>query len=149
MVRKPLCDPEISSRALPALLTIFTGDWFSFRVQFLKAHAKPQIHCSMKMVSHVKIYSWIGWTPSARTQKNDLPANQKDYGKSGTTYEKLSAKRIQICFDYFCKIHFWLLFQNNFPNYVWTKIVKRESDLPRQTLFCRDLRSFWDGSVWW
>ena len=40
-------------------------------------------------------------------------------------------------------------FQNNFPNNVWTKIDKPESDLPRRTLFSRGLRSFWGASVRW
>ena len=43
-------------------------------------------------------------TASARTRKINLSANQKGYDKSETLYEKLSARRIQICGDYFCVI---------------------------------------------
>ena len=70
-------------------------------------------------------------TPSARTRKINLPANQIGYDKPETMYEKLLAKKIQICGDYFCVIKFLPLFQNNFLHNVRTKIVPAESDLPR------------------
>ena len=34
--------------------------------------------------------------------KNNLPTNQKGYDTFETTAGMLSARRIQICFDYFC-----------------------------------------------
>ena len=59
----------------------------------------------------------LDWTPSRRTQKSNLPANQKGYDNSETTKRKLSARRIQISFDYFCKIHLWpLIFWNK---WIW------------------------------
>ena len=36
--------------------------------------------------------------------------NQKNYDKSRTPYGKLLARRIQVCWVYFCVIHFWPLF---------------------------------------
>ena len=44
----------------------------------------------------------------------------------------------------FCmpRFHLHLFFQNNFLNNVQTKILPAESDLPRQTLLRRGLRSF-------
>ena len=43
--------------------------------------------------------------------KNDLPANQKGYDNSKTTVEKLSARRIQICGDYFVSSIFTSFFK--------------------------------------
>ena len=82
-------------------------------------------------------------------KQNNLPANQKGYDKSETTYEKLLARRIQIYWDYFCVIKISPLFQNNVQNNAQTKIVPAESDSSRQTFLCRGLRSFWGASVWW
>ena len=56
--------------------------------------------------------SKLDWTPKRCKQKTNLPTNQKGYNTFETT-DKLSARRIQICFKYFCKIHFWpLIFWN-------------------------------------
>ena len=60
----------------------------------------------------------LDWTPSRNTRKINCRMNQKGYDNSETTVGKLSARRIQICFDYFCKIHFWSLFLNDFSNIV-------------------------------
>ena len=48
----------------------------------------------------------LDWTSNMSRQKNNLPTNQEGYEKSETTDEKLSARRIQICLVYFCKIYF-------------------------------------------
>ena len=82
------------------------------------------------------------WTPSACTQKINLPANQKGCKKSEATYEKLSARKNQICCDYFCKTYFLPLFQNTFQNNAQTKIGTADFDSPRRTLLCRGLRSY-------
>ena len=58
----------------------------------------------------------LDWTPSRRTQKINLPANQKGYDNSETTIRKLSARRIQICFDYFCLGIILKVILNNFQN---------------------------------
>ena len=92
----------------------------------------------------------LDWTPSTYTQTINLPANRKGCDKSKTTYEKLSARRIQIFFDYFCKIHFFTsFFQITFPNNTRTKIVNADSDSSRRTLLCQGLRSFSDALVRW
>ena len=52
------------------------------------------------------LYIQLDWTSNTSRQKNNLPANQKGYDTFETTVGKLSARRIQICFDYFCKIYF-------------------------------------------
>ena len=43
-------------------------------------------------------------------QKINDRKNQKNCGNSETTIGKLLARRIQICFDYFCKIYFLISF---------------------------------------
>ena len=64
----------------------------------------------------------LDWTSSSRrTRKPNLPANQKGYDKSVTTHEKLSARRIQICGDWFVWSKFHPFFQNHFLNNVRTK----------------------------
>ena len=52
------------------------------------------------------LYIQLDWTSNTSRQKNNLPANQKGYDTFETTVGKLSARRIQICCVYFCKIHF-------------------------------------------
>ena len=77
-------------------------------------------------------YSWIGPPVCRRTRKINLPVNQKGYGKPETTYEKLSARRIQICRVYFCVIHFRLFFKITFKimlkqkytQQIWIRLVK-------------------------
>ena len=46
-----------------------------------------------------------GLDPQYKHMKKHLPANRKGYQKSETTYEKLSARIIQIFRVYFCLIH--------------------------------------------
>ena len=53
--------------------------------------------------------------------KNQLPENRKGYDNFETTVGKLSARRIQICFDYFCKIHFWPPFSKLLSKYCQEK----------------------------
>ena len=90
----------------------------------------------------------LNWTPSRRTQTINPRTNQKGYDKSETTFGKLLARRIQICCVYFCVIHFWPLFQNNFSNDVRTKIgTAVDLDSPRQIFLSRGLRFFWGASV--
>ena len=55
-------------------------------------------------------YGWIG-SPVHAHKKINLPTNQKGCDKSETTYEKLSARRIQICGDYFCMNHVHLFLE--------------------------------------
>ena len=51
----------------------------------------------------------LDWTPSRYTQKHDSrKKNQKGYGSSETTYRKLSARILQMCFNYFFVTHFHL-----------------------------------------
>ena len=53
-----------------------------------------------------RLYLQLNWTSITSRQKNNLPANQKGYDTfETTTVGKLSARRIQICFEYFCKIY--------------------------------------------
>ena len=56
-----------------------------------------------KLVWHIIMYtySWIG-RPIRADKKINMPANQKGYDTFETTVGKLSARRIQICCDYFC-----------------------------------------------
>ena len=59
--------------------------------------------------SRIQLDCWS----ATRTQIINLPTNQKGYDTFETTVGKLSARRIQICFVYFCKINFWpLIFWN-------------------------------------
>ena len=58
----------------------------------------------------------LDWTPSRRTQKINLPTNQKGYDNSETTVGKLSARRIQICRIYFCLGIILKVILNNFQN---------------------------------
>ena len=55
-----------------------------------------------------------GGCPSIRTKNMNFPTNWKGYDKPKTTYRKLSAERIQICWVYFCVVHFWPLFKITF-----------------------------------
>ena len=56
------------------------------------------------LVSQVSsFYSWIG--RPIRADKKIFPKKCNGYDNSQTTVGKLLAKRIQICFDYFCKIN--------------------------------------------
>ena len=48
--------------------------------------------------------------------KNIFPTNQKGYDTFETTVGKLSARRIQICFDYFCLGIILKVILNNFQN---------------------------------
>ena len=48
--------------------------------------------------------------------KINLPANQKGCDTFETTVGKLSARRIQICFDYFCLGSILKVILNNFQN---------------------------------
>ena len=57
-----------------------------------------------------------------RTWQIIFQTKRKDYGKSKTKYEKLSARRIQIFWIHLCVIHFWPLFSKNFQNNVQTKM---------------------------
>ena len=61
-------------------------------------------------------YSWIGRPISTSRQKINLPKNQKEYDTLETTVGKLSARRIQICFDYFCLGIILKVILNNFQN---------------------------------
>ena len=54
-------------------------------------------------------YSWIERQLHMNQQKNNFPANQRDYDNSETTVEKLSARRVQIFWIYFSVIIFWPL----------------------------------------
>ena len=66
-----------------------------------------------KIVKSNGFWLQLDWTSNASRQKINLPMNQKGYDNFETTMRKLSARRIQICFYYFCKIHFWpLIFWN-------------------------------------
>ena len=60
--------------------------------------------------------------------------NQKDCDTFETTVGKLSARRIQIYFDYFCLGIILKVILNNFQNNALTKIVKADLDSPRQIL---------------
>ena len=53
----------------------------------------------------IEMYSNNPYIPT-RTQNNTLPTNQKGYNNTETTVGKLSARKIQICLVYFCKIYF-------------------------------------------
>ena len=56
------------------------------------------------------------WIPQYEPTKNNSPANQKGYDTFETTVGKLSARRIQICFDYFCLGIILEVILNNFQN---------------------------------
>ena len=57
----------------------------------------------------------LDWTPGARTRNINLPSKQKGYSEFETTYEKLSARRIQIFrVYYFCVIQSSPLFKITF-----------------------------------
>ena len=58
----------------------------------------------------------LDWTSNTSRQKNNLPTNQKGYGTCETTVEKLSARKIQICGDYFCLGIILKVILNNFQN---------------------------------
>jgi len=60
-------------------------------------------------------YSWIGRLQYEPTE-NNLPANPKGYNTFETTVGKLSARRIQICCDYFCLDIILKVILNNFQN---------------------------------
>ena len=49
----------------------------------------------------------------------------------------------------FCKSHFDLFFQTNFPTNAQTSLDQAESDSPRQTRLCRGPRSFYGALVCW
>ena len=108
--------------------------------------AKLGIHC----VAVCLRYIWLSidknrlklqqnCSPCRRTRTNIFPAYRKGYNKSKTTYEKLLARKTHICWVHLCVINCSPLFQNNFPNKVWTKMNLVESDLSCWILLCRDL----------
>ena len=51
-----------------------------------------------------------GLEPQCTHMKNNFRKKQKVYDDSEITIRKLSARRLQICFGYFCKINFQSLF---------------------------------------
>ena len=78
----------------------------------------------------------LSLTPSTRTRKINLPANQKGYDNSETTIGKFSARRIQIFQVPFSMIIFWsLIFLNKWkdgPNkkgtrQIWIRLVEYSS----------------------
>ena len=59
--------------------------------------------CSVRIVVPVPgMAIHLDWTTSRKTQKIYLLANCKGNDSSEITDGKLLARRIQICFDYFC-----------------------------------------------
>ena len=58
----------------------------------------------------------LDWTSNTSRQKINLPADQKGYDTSETTVGKLSARKIQICFDYFIFGIILKVILNNFQN---------------------------------
>ena len=91
-------------------------------------------HCAPSIFPCLNNVTQLDWTPSRNTREINLPTNQKGYDNSKTSVGKLSARRIQICLVYLCKIYFRPLFQNNFPNIAQTKIYQADSDLSRPIL---------------
>ena len=71
--------------------------------------------------------SWIERQLPIRWKFN-LTTNQKGCDNSETIVGKLLARRIQICWVYFCVIHISPFFRNNFLNNVWTKVVPAKLD---------------------
>ena len=53
-------------------------------------------------------------TPSTQTRKINLSVMRKAYDKLEITYGKLWARRTQICWVYFCVVHFHLFFKITF-----------------------------------
>ena len=84
----------------------------------------------------------LDWMSNTSRRNINLSTNQKGYDNSENTVGKLSARRIQICCDYFCLSLFHLYFQNNFQNNAQTGIISTDLDSPHQILLCRGLRSF-------
>ena len=73
----------------------------------------------------------LDWTPSRRTQKINLLANQKGYDKSETTYEELSARKSRSVLFIFVKFIFDIFFKTTFQIMSGEKIDKTELNLPR------------------
>ena len=67
----------------------------------------------------------LNWTSNTSRQTINLPTNQKGYDKSETTIEKLSARRIQICWVYFSVIIFDLLFFKTSQNMAPKKYTRQ------------------------
>ena len=84
-------------------------------------------------------YNWLALPVYAHEKLVYQQTKRATYDNFETTIGKVSARRTQICFDFFGKIIFELFFQNNFPNIVQTKMIKAESNLPRRTLLCPGL----------
>ena len=69
-----------------------------------------------KSVESGKCYIQLDCRSCGHTQIINLPTNQKGYDSFETTVGKLSARRIQICFVYFCLGIILKVILNNFQN---------------------------------
>ena len=90
-----------SRSTMASLLVSLTNNQIflsNFQRSFLMKLCIVVLECFVQIMTYVVavcIYSWIERQRLSR-QKINLPANQKGYGNSETTDEKLSASRIQI-----------------------------------------------------
>ena len=79
------------------------------------------LHTAVVLWSHLGFlfcptYVQLGWTFNTSRRKNNLPTNQKRYNTFEITVGKLSARRIQVCPDYFCLGIILKVMLNNFQN---------------------------------
>ena len=82
-------------------------------------------HCLLREIKH---YKWLqlDCSPNRRTRKINFPTNRKVDDKSETAYKKLPARRIQICWIYFCVIHFDLFFPLTFQSTSEQKQIRQD-----------------------
>ena len=98
----------------------------------------------------VAVFVTQGYAKSGiRTQQMNSLKIREAYNKSKTTLylqKALSEENPNLLCIFLCD-SFLSLFQNNFPNNVWTKICTAELDSPCQIFLCQNIRSFWGASV--
>ena len=86
-----------------------------------------------RVEEQLNLYSSIG-RPIRADEKPISERTKRAMTISRPPFGKLSARRIQICCVYFCKIHVWS--QNTFPNNNRSKIDTVDFHLPCQILVC-------------
>ena len=111
-----------------------------------------------KIIMHLlkKLISWgtyitflqLDWTLNTSTRKiNSRKKTKRAMTISRPPLESFQWGESKPPLTIFIKLIVDIFFQNNFPNDAWRKIVRAELNLPRRTLFCQGLRSFWGDSL--
>ena len=94
------------------------------------------------MTENVEARATAGLDPHYKNTKNQFPGELKELRQIRDHQLKALGEENPDLPGLFLSDPFLPLFQNNFPNRAWIKIVPAESDLPCQTLLFRGLRSF-------